>query len=115
MRRLVLALAGSILLIVGPIVAYAAPKTQARLTISAQGAAMNFVTMGFNPGAFGLGDGAFRTFTLKPGSYVVVQAPPVIGYDLQVVCSDGGGPAVSLQAGEQLTCTFIATPAQEPV
>ena len=47
---------------------------------------------------------------LKPGTYAVSQAAAA-GWDLtSAVCSDGSAPAaVSLQAGEIVTCTFTNT------
>jgi len=110
-RRLVLALAGSILLVAGPTAAAVGRAPQPQLTIRAQGAAMEFRTMNMNTTAFRLAAGAQRTFKLKPGRYVVVQAPPLAGHGLQMTCSDGvSANQYDLEAGERLTCTFIATP-----
>lgn len=96
----------------------------ARLTIRAQGSAMEFRSLGLPSPAFRLSAGSSRTWkNLPPGTYVVVQAPPVgvatqvaenewsIEGGLQISCSDGeSSNEYVLTAGERLTCTFTAIP-----
>lgn len=80
-----------------------------KLTIEAVGATMSFRTLNLSPAAFELAPGQRRTFRVKPGRYVVVQAPPIEG-SLQVSCSDGASSMeYDLSAGESLTCTFTAS------
>ena len=63
---------------------------------------MPFLTIGLSPGVFT----GSRTFNnLKPGTYTVVQAPPVEGV-LTVSCTNGGGRQQVLVAGDDVTCTF---------
>ena len=85
--------------------------TTARLTITAQGAPMEFRTLGLVTTGFTLADGTSRVFRrLPPGRYVVVQAPPW-GGGLSVHCSDDvSNMQYDLVAGDDLTCTFIAGP-----
>lgn len=94
----------------------------AKLTIRAVGATMEFRTIGLVNG-FTLADGQSRTFRrLTPGTYVVVQAPPVgvwteiepdhyeVTGGMQITCSDGvSSNQYDLVAGESLTCTFTAS------
>lgn len=68
----------------------------------------NFTLTTTGAGAAGA---AQTTFTnLNPGTYDVAEAVPA-GWDLtSFSCSDGSAPgAISLQAGEQITCTFVNT------
>lgn len=94
----------------------------ARLSVSVEGVAMEFRTLGLNPAAFNLEPGQSRTWqNLKPGTYVVVQAPPVGTYtqlgpnewsvesDLTITCSDGSTHQHDLQAGDDISCSFTAT------
>src|SRR4051794_39436777 len=47
-----------------------------------------------------------RTFkNLKPGTYTVIQAPPVPG-SLAVSCTKSGPQQIVLTAGDDVTCTF---------
>jgi hypothetical protein len=85
---------------------------------------MEFRTLGLPSTVFTLSAGGSRTFNkLQPGTYVVVQAPPVgvatqvgenewtIEGGLQITCSDGiSGNQYDLVAGENLTCTFTSVP-----
>ncbi|MBI4053828.1 MAG: hypothetical protein HY397_00695 [Candidatus Doudnabacteria bacterium] len=59
--------------------------------------------------AFQLSDGQTNNSgDLSPGTYSVSETVPA-GWDLEsAICSDGSNPAaISLQAGETVTCTFI--------
>jgi hypothetical protein len=104
-----MALAGGALLVVGPVAEAKSAAPRATLTIVARGAPMEFRTLNMATTAFGLADGTQRTFKLRPGDYVVVQAPPVEGFTLRVACSDAvSSMDYDLSAGERLTCTFIA-------
>ena len=82
---------------------------------------MEFRTLGLEP-AFSLAPGQRRVFRrLQPGTYVVVQAPPVgihtqvaenewsVESDLTVTCSDGSSHQHDLQAGDDVSCIFSAT------
>ena len=82
---------------------------------------MEFRTIGLNPAAFLVPAGGSRTFqNVKPGTYVVVQAPPVgvrtqVGPDqweieggLTIECSDGKPHQHDLLAGDDVVCTFTA-------
>jgi hypothetical protein len=85
---------------------------------------MEFRTMGLPETGFTLAPGASKVFRrLAPGTYVVVQAPPVgvatqvgenewtIEGGLQISCSDGeSSNQYDLIAGENLTCTFTSVP-----
>jgi hypothetical protein len=112
-RRLVLLLAGSILLVAGPVSANAGPS-KATLTIRAVApgdpVGIEFRSMGLVPDSFVVPDGGEQVFAnLKPGRYVVVQAPPRDGWDLRVQCSDGeSSNQYDLTRGERLVCTFTS-------
>ena len=81
-----------------------------RLRIVAQGATLEFRTLGLKQTGFTLASGSSKSWVLKPGRYVVVQAPPW-GGGLQIACSDGvSSNEYILEAGGNLTCTFTATP-----
>ena len=122
MRRLLLVAGLALAGCVAPSAGATAPNT--RLTIRAQGAAMEFRTLGLPTPAFTLPAGGSRTWkNLAPGTYVVVQAPPIgaatqvgenewtIEGGLQITCSDGVSMnEYELTAGERLTCTFTAIP-----
>ncbi len=84
---------------------------------------MEFQTLGMSPGSFNLDSGESRTWVLKPGRYVVVQAPPIgvatqvgpneytIEGGLQIECSDGtSSNQYDLETGDNLTCVFTASP-----
>src|SRR5262245_61756153 len=62
-------------------------------------AGMGFLTIGLSPPAFT----GSRTFNnLKPGTYTVVQAPPLGG--VSVSCTNGAGQRQTLHAGDDVTC-----------
>jgi hypothetical protein len=96
--------------------------SSARLTVIAADATMEFRTLNLNPGAFTLAAGGSRTWqNLKPGRYVVVQAPPLgmatqvgpnewtIEGGTSIHCTDGtSSNEYHLEAGDDLTCTFTA-------
>ena len=86
-----------------------APST--RLTVRGVGAEMEFRTLGLRQTGFTLADGGSRSWNLRPGRYVVVQAPPW-GGGLQISCSDGVSMnEYIIEAGDaDLTCTFTALP-----
>jgi hypothetical protein len=119
MRRLLAVLALAVITVGGT--AHADAPTTARLTITAVGADMEFRTIGLTPG-FTLTAGQSRTFRrLPPGTYVVIQAPPVgvwtqvgpnqweVTGGMQIQCSDGASSnQYDLVAGDQLSCTFTA-------
>jgi hypothetical protein len=111
MRRLVLLLAGSILLVAGPV--RAADPSRASLTIRAVApgdpVGIEFRSLGLSPDAFVVADGAERVFrNLKPGRYVVVQAPPRDGWSLRMQCSDGESTNEYHLTDEHLVCTFTS-------
>jgi hypothetical protein len=83
--------------------AEAAPR-RATLRIVAP-AGMPFVTIGLSPPAF-TGSRTFKN--LKPGTYTVVQAPP-IGGGVNLSCTNGGTETQVLLAGDDVTCTFSVT------
>ena len=103
------------------------PPGQARktatITVHAVGATMEFRTMGNLPAAFTVADGASQTFAnLQPGTYVIVQAPPVgiytqVGPDeyevesgMQIACSmPGSVNQFDLHRGDALVCTYTVS------
>lgn len=87
-----------------------AEQGSAKLTIKAEGDALEFRTLGLSPSAFLVPAGGARIFqNLKPGRYVVVQAPPLPGRGLRMQCSDGESMnQYDLVAGDDLVCTFTS-------
>jgi len=93
-----------------------AARRTTTITIEARGAAMEFRTFGL--GNFTVADGQSRRFVVKPGTYTVVQAPPV-GVSTQVApdqyvitngvlteCSDGELHVHDVRLGSAVRCTY---------
>ena len=100
MRRVLALVAAALVLLGGGLADAAGAKARLRVVAPAD---MPFRTLYLQPGAFN----GSRSWTLAPGYYVVVQAPPVAGV-LTVRCTNGqntyGG--ITLRPGEDVTCTF---------
>lgn len=107
MRRWLAVAAGVLALTIGATQTQAA--SGARLTIVAvnpDGTLMEFRTLGLRVTAFNLANGGRRTFNVKAGTYVVVQAPPLAG-QLSVDCTGTDDfIEVTLANGDNVTCTY---------
>lgn len=103
MIRVAAIVAASVLLASGSATGAGAPA----LHIVNDGSTARFVTLNLSPDSFTLGPGGVRHFNnLKPGRYVVVQAPPLPG-PLQIACTNDGANEVILAVGDNVTCTYI--------
>lgn len=99
-------------------------STYARLTVVKEtkpggGTAFGFTTTGLTPTSFSLDDGESQVFAnLLPGTYGVEEgALPADWHFLSASCTDaagapvgtvaGAGVSVALEAGDDVTCTFV--------
>jgi len=83
----------------------ARPLASPTLTIKVVGVDAEFRTLVLKPSAFTIPADGSRTWKLSPGTYTVVQAPPVAG--VQVVCDRPGSVHVfDLRRGDNVTCTY---------
>jgi hypothetical protein len=99
-RYLIPALLGVLVLGGAATTADAAPRRATLRIVAPDG--MPFATKDLSPSTF---TGSFTFSNLKPGTYTVVQVPPVAGV-LNVSCTNGGGTQQKLKPGDDVTCTF---------
>ena len=104
MRRLLALALGTMVVLGAGLVDAAGAKARLRIVAPPD---MPFRTLYLQPGAVN----GSRSWTLAPGNYVVVQAPPVAG-TLTVRCTNGQNTygTIRLAAGADVTCTFSVTP-----